>query len=378
MEIRALSASLLIAALAACDTPEDRGRDPEASSVFQLVEVGRGVWAMPVREDRNPSQYASAVIVERDDHVLVVDSRHTPSSARSLIVTIRELTPKPVRYLVNTHWHGDHVQGNVAFVEVFPDIEIIGGETIAEDMLTVGQARLDEEIARLDERIGVLREELERLRTAAAPAGAEASDAEEREIDTLDRQLQAMEAYRAERAALELVPPGTIVDDELILDDAEPVVHVIRVGPAHTRGDVVVYLPRLRVLALGDLIEDGFPWLGDGYPSGWADALDRLAELNVRTWLPAHGPVLREPGMFETQRVFMRVLVEEAEAAVARGDDATSIRRNAAFSGFEDHFTRRLEDYSLQERQERYDAFLAEAFARAWAEASGELSGGPE
>ena len=324
---------------ASCGGPAPDARGGET---FRLEPVADGVYATVVRDGISPSQFGASLIVLRSDHVLVVDSRHDAASADELIATIRGLTELPVRYVVNTHWHGDHVQGNVRFREAFPDVRLVGGATIAGDMETLGRQRLAEQ--------------------------------------GLD---------------IELVPPEITVEHELRLDDGEPVIEIVKVGPAHTRGDVIVRVPSRGVIAIGDLIEDGFPWFGDGYPSAWATALDRIAAMLAEGDGPilvgGHTSVLRDLELFETQREFVRriaVAAADASTAAAAGseadvdpgtDGAIEAAIEAAIAAadvaeFRDHFTRRMAAASEQERTERFDAFLAEVMERALAEASGELA----
>lgn len=375
---RALVLALAAAPLACGPGAPSSGADPTAaadstatdSTVYRLVEIRPDVFATVVRDGVNPSQWATSLIVVRSDHVLVVDTRQHAPAADELLATVARVTDLPIRYVVNTHWHGDHVQGNAAFRAAFPHVRIIGGATVAEDMRTLGRERLDGEIARGDARVAAARSWLE---SGERDDGTPLTDEEKA---ALPGQIAATEAYVEARRGLELVPPDIAVDSALSLTDAEPRVEILEVGPAHTRGDVIVLLPERGVTAIGDLIEDGFPWFGDGYPAGWAAALDRIAALDLDVILPGHGPVLRDREMFDIQRRFARAVADEARRAVEAGLSLEAARTAADLAEFETHFTRHLADRPAEERHERYAAFLDETFARAYAEASGALASG--
>ena len=340
-----------------------------ASDTYRLERLAPDVWATVVRDGVSPSQFAASLIVVRDDHVLVVDTRHDAESAQELIDTIAAITDLPVGYVINTHWHGDHVQGNARFREVFPDLRIVGGATIDEDIRTVGRERLDGEIERVAGRVAAAEAWLE---SGARADGTPLTDQEKAE---LPGQIEAARAYVEARRSIELVEPEITVDHSLDLADASPAVRVIRVGPAHTRGDVLVHVPERGVLALGDLIEDGFPYLGDGYPSGWADALDRAASIESSTLLGAHGPVLRDRTAFETQRRFAREIVTAA-GSVAKGDRTIEdVLDGGELDAFEAHFTARMGEATEAERRERFTTFVRELLERTLSEASGELEG---
>jgi glyoxylase-like metal-dependent hydrolase (beta-lactamase superfamily II) len=340
------------------------------SEIFELVQVTDGVYATVVREGISPSQYAASLIVLRTDHVLVVDSREDAASASDLIETISGLTDLPVRYLVNTHWHGDHVHGNATFRARYPGIRIIGGETADEDTRTLARSRLDAEIERVVDRIDRAKR---RLATGQADDGTPLA-ADDREA--LPGQIEATEAYLEMRRAIVVVAPEITVEHALELADGSPRVEIIKVGPAHTRGDVVVYIPERGVLALGDLIEDGFPWFGDGYPAGWGTALARISEIDADLYPPAHGPVLRGRDMFDTQRRFVDRVVSEAAGGVAAGRTLEETLAASDFSDFEAHFTRRLSASTAAERADRFAEWLTETLTRAYAEARGELDPG--
>ena len=100
------------------------GAQPPASSEYEVVKLADGVYgfmwkAVPISPEPN------VLIVVNDDDVLVVDADMFPSSAKTIVQEIRKLTPKPVRYLVNTHWHDDHVFGNATFKEAWPGVHVI-------------------------------------------------------------------------------------------------------------------------------------------------------------------------------------------------------------------------------------------------------------
>src|SRR6202162_35795 len=76
----------------------------------------------------------ASVIIINDEDVVVVDATRMPSQARKIIAAVRDLTKKPIRTLIHTHWHDDHVYGNQAFAEAFPGLEIVAHQNTREDM----------------------------------------------------------------------------------------------------------------------------------------------------------------------------------------------------------------------------------------------------
>ena len=239
------------------------------AAAFELVQLDEGIYAALV--DPQPPMYvfANALILIDDEAVTVIDTHQSPSAAEALIAEIRGLTAKPVRFVVNTHWHGDHVYGNQAYLEHFPGVVFIGHHTIREDMLERGAARLAEELRTLPDTIG---ERKGWLDSGRGPDG-EVMTAELRE--RVDYSYRMRRDYLAELRGLELRPPQLTFGRELVLHRPGRTIRLLYFGEAHTRGDVVVHLPAEKILAVGDLLEDAFPYFGDGYPSGWADVLER-------------------------------------------------------------------------------------------------------
>jgi len=102
---------------------------------FELVKLAEGVYAATRTEPPGLTVNGNSVFIINDEDVVVVDTTLTPGTAREELAALRRLTDKPVRYVVNTHWHDDHVMGNVAYRDAFPGAEFIAhvntrGETL--------------------------------------------------------------------------------------------------------------------------------------------------------------------------------------------------------------------------------------------------------
>src|SRR5579863_6866157 len=104
-----------------------------ASTNFDLQKIGDGVYAVIVKPG-NIVGSNGAVIINKDD-VLIIDTHYRPSMAAELMAEVRRLTPKPIRYVVNTHWHNDHTQGNEAYVNAFPNVEYLSHINTRRDII---------------------------------------------------------------------------------------------------------------------------------------------------------------------------------------------------------------------------------------------------
>lgn len=341
---------VLLALLQAGASPAALPTDPGHADVFEVVPVADGVWAALVLPEPAAYAFANSLLVEGEDGWLVVDTQQSTAAARALVGWIRERTDRPVRWVVNTHWHGDHVYGNEAYREAFPDVTIVGHQATREAMAEEGAANRRDELAELPAAIEERRRWLE---TGVGPGGEELGPGDRAAVQ---RSLALREAYLEDLSRLSLVPPEVTLTDGLTVHLGDRRVELLHPGRAHTAGDVVVHLPDDGVLAVGDLLEEGPPWLEGAWIPGWAEALGRLRELvaghgeRVRI-LPAHGGLQADASLLEWQAAFMAALVETARRARSEGWSAAEAAARMDVAPFRDGFAsvglegEALEDY---------------------------------
>src|SRR5436190_16432724 len=136
-----------------------------ADDLFDIKPVADGVYAAIAKPTYKVN--CNAVIILLDDGVLVVDTHSKPSAARALIEQIKKLTPKPVKYVVNTHFHWDHYQGNEAYPSSWPaGVEIISSEATRANIQRLGLPRLKNEIVSMPQEIARLKSDLEKASNA--------------------------------------------------------------------------------------------------------------------------------------------------------------------------------------------------------------------
>jgi cyclase len=228
----------------------------------ELVAAGPGVWAAVSKPDRGA--IGNAAIVDLGAETLVVDTHVSPAAARELCAAAREVTGREPAWVVNTHWHADHVLGN----SEFRGARIVSTRRTRELMETVGAQRLAAQKSSFD---AELPGELERLRAGGDDEGAE-----------------LLEAYAAELPALAHRFPDETFEERWRRSEVEAVTF----GGGHTESDAVVLVPAAGVLVAGDLVVVGMqPWAGHGDPGAWAAILERLLGLDWETCVPGHGPV---------------------------------------------------------------------------------------
>ena len=268
---------------------------------------------------------SNGAVVINDDDVLVVDSHISPASAWALREEMKEITDKPLRYVVNTHFHFDHCHGNQIYG---PDVEIISHE-FTRDMIVAGESNKGKTYTTM---MAGLPQTISDLKAQVSATTDQAERAE------LERQLQIQKNYAVAADSVEPTPPTITLTDQLSLFRGGREIRMIHLGRAHTGGDVVVHLPGERIVITGDLIVDGTPYMGDGYLTEWIGTLDNLRELDFDVILPGHGQPLHGKSQIDNLQAYISDLLSKITDAHAAGtpveDAAQSINMIAHAGNF--------------------------------------------
>jgi cyclase len=222
----------------------------------------------------------TVIIGERD--VLIIDSGSLPSIANVDIALIRKWTSKPVRYVVNTHWHGDHTWGNSAYMDAFPGVTIIAHSATPPLMQGYLLNFIPRNVA--------YPEQARRMLATGKEADGRPLSKERREEVSAD--LPNAEVRATEYRTLVTRLPNLTFDHALDLDLGNRLVQIRYLGRGNTSGDAVVILPKEKIVATGDLLVYPQQFFIGGFPSEWSKTLQRVSELGAQTIIPGHGMVL--------------------------------------------------------------------------------------
>ncbi len=276
-----------------------------AQELFDIKPVADGVYAAIAKPAYKIN--CNAAIILLDDGVLVVDTHSKPSAARGLIAQIKNLTDKPVKYVVNTHFHWDHYQGNQAYPSSWPaGVEIISSQATRDNIEQRGIPRVRYQIATLPQEIANLRAELEK-----------AVDPKQKE--ELRSNISQAEDYLAELKSMQVVLPSLTFDHSLVLHRKSRTVHILWLGRAHTDGDVFVYLPKEKVIVTGDALHGATPFMGDSYPFDWIKTLDAAEKLDFDYAIGGHGDVMHGKQTFELWKQYFTDLLSMTADAYSQG-----------------------------------------------------------
>jgi glyoxylase-like metal-dependent hydrolase (beta-lactamase superfamily II) len=213
-------------------------------------------------------------IVVGDNAVLVADTQATPVMAQDVIRRIREVTDKPIKYVVLTHYHAVRVLGASAY----KPSEVIASQDTYDLIAERGEADMKSEIERFP-----------RL-------------------------------FRAVESVPGLTWPTMTFKGEMTLWLGKLEVKLIQLGRGHTKGDTVVWLPQQKILLSGDLVEyDATPYAGDAYYEDWPRTLDAIAALKPEKLVPGRGAALMTPEQVRAGLEGTRSFVSDLYAAVREG-----------------------------------------------------------
>ena len=293
-----------------------------AAQSFQIIKVADGVYAAIGQN----GVFCNGTFIVNQDEVVVVDTHLRPSWAKDLIAEIKKVTDKPVRYVINTHWHGDHTQGNQAYVGSFGShVEYLAQHNTRDDIIHKAIPSIQESLTK-DVPEGIARLE-KSLADGKDQQGNALTDEQRKNLQT---QIAMQKAYLEELKTLQITLPTITFEKSLILhrkaqNGSDRPIHIYFFGKGHTRGDVVVFLPKEKVVSTGDLLTNGIPFMRDSYPSHWAATLEGVQKLDWTKVIPGHGGVQDGKDQIGKLIAFFKDLVAGVKDAIAKGqteDDA--------------------------------------------------------
>ena len=225
-------------------------------------------------------------IIVGDNAVMVIDTQATPVMARDVIRRIRDVTDKPVRYVVLSHYHAVRVLGTSAY-----ELEhVIASRDTYELILERGEHDMKSEIER---------------------------------FPRLFRDVESVPG---------LTWPSMVFDKRLTLWLGSLQVELMQLGRGHTKGDTVAWLPQEKIMFSGDLVEFGAtPYCGDAYLADWPETLDAIAALAPQKLVPGRGASLMTPhdvkAGLDGTRAFVTAMYEQVRKGAGEGKDLRTVYR---------------------------------------------------
>lgn len=239
-----------------------------------FAKLGEGAYAFTTEGDPNTG------VIVGDDGVMVIDTQATPHMAAQVVERIHEVTDKPVKFIVLSHYHAVRVLGAAAYRAG----NVIASRLTYEMIAERGQQDWESEFGRFP------------------------------------RLFEGHESIPG------LTGPTIVFDDRLTVDLGNRKVEIMHVGKGHTQGDTIAWLPEQRILFAGDLVEYGAtPYTGDAHLTDWPATLQRLRDMKPERMVPGRGDALLNPAQcdeaLEMTRAFITDLFDTAKEGRNKGWD---------------------------------------------------------
>lgn len=278
--LAAVPAAFALAVYAAAPTPAPADPPLPEMKFDDVKEIAPGVFfrysSISATDPTIPFGGSNHTWVVFKDYVVVIDANF-PKEAADVVAAIKKTTDKPIRYVLDTHHHGDHAYGNSVWAK--EGAKIVAHKTAA------------------------------RLLKANGP-----------------KQWEDASKDREDLRKTELKQADIVFDDPYILDDGTQRVEFRHFGHSHTAGDAVAYLPKHKILCTGDACVNGsFNFMGHSNTASWIKCLDGMAGLDIVLVCPGHGKVARKDLLMTQKRYFV-----DLRAEVQKGIDAKKTAEQTA------------------------------------------------
>ncbi|WP_342561672.1 MBL fold metallo-hydrolase [Paenibacillus sp. FSL R7-0345] len=269
---------------------------------FNLFTVAEGVWAAIVVP--GSGALGNAAIIDLGDSTVVVDTFSLPQAAEFLRGAAEELTGNPVKYVINTHYHGDHHYGN----QVFTDSQIISTDMTRDFLIKEGTPEAEVWQSGLQQVVTFL----EKGRKAAKDSRLQT--ALTNEIADKAALLEAVPGIRRVTASLTF-------SDKMVVHGSARSITLLTFGGGHTESDAMVYIEDAGVLIAGDLVlSRTHPAMLSGNLDNWARIIERIGrELAFSKLIPGHGEVTDRSSLDEMLS-YLTGIPEYVRQAAASGE----------------------------------------------------------
>ncbi|MFH1194784.1 MAG: MBL fold metallo-hydrolase [bacterium] len=257
------------------------------SANFEVKELAEDVYGIIRKDPPGLMCDGNSGFIITEEYVVVIDA---PEASAEIIKAIKQISEKPVKYVINTHWHDDHITGNKLYRDAYPGVEFIGHTSLRDYLPEQGlnnrKSMIEGAPGGLDYLKGLL----------ASNKGTDGTEITEEERAAFASDIALVEHYLSFVPDVEIILPTITFENKLTISNSNHTIEILNIGSGHTMGDIVVHLPKENILFSGDLIVFPIPLVGgeQSHVSEWSNALENLIVLKPMKIIPGHGPVLND------------------------------------------------------------------------------------
>jgi glyoxylase-like metal-dependent hydrolase (beta-lactamase superfamily II) len=321
------TSGVLGATVVALLTVDSRAQGPAPAvtgKAYKFETVASGVYYATSTGSMVTGSNNVAVVGDRD--VLVVDTGTSPAAARAFINDLKLVTTKPIRYVVNTHFHYDHTDGNQVYAGK--------ADIIAHEYVKLAIQSLDvlhrepfktSQLTNVPNRIENLRKQM-------------AAEADTQRKAALERQLAVAQQGWEELKEITPTPPNVTYSKKKVVNLGGREVQLLFLGRGHTNGDTVIYLPKEKIVCTGDLMESQIAYMGDAQFDEWVTTLGALKKLDFDTDLPGHGAPFKGKDLITAFQGYLTDLMKQGAILRQQGASADMIAQRVDLTSYRTSF----------------------------------------
>jgi len=299
---------------------------------YQAVNVADGIVAFIASESNTGVVSGNCIAVIGDDGVLVVDSTNFPSHARQIVSDIKKITNQPVRFLVHTHWHPDHLMGDSEFRTAYPGVAIVSTNFTQKAIGELGPKYIK---GGAEQGAAYAQSLRKQIADGKRDSGKMLTEADKKYLTDF---IRSIEFVIPEYQQYKTVLPNVGFENSLTLNLGKREVRVLFLGRGNTGGDAVILVPDANVVMTGDLVVWPTPYSYGSYPSEWIDTLHKLKALGSKTFVPGHGPVQHDDSYINLVSDALQSVLNQVRTAVAKHLSLEETRKQVDLSDFKKRF----------------------------------------
>ncbi len=300
---------------------------------YEFAELAPGIWT-GVRADgpRFPVM-GNVTFVIGEEGVVVFDGGGSAIMAEQVIDKIRSITNVPVSHVVISHWHGDHSFGIYRYSEEFSGVEIIASDFTQRVLNSPRMKYIDRNREFIPGRLDEFRTIVE--------TGVDAKGRERNQIDRdgAQRIVDHAEVIHEEFSRARVTPATLTFSDTYLIDLGGHIVELLHLGHGNTEGDIVMWLPKDKIVATGDIVVLPTPYAFNVPPREWAATLKNINALGYEKLVPGHGEVQLDTSYVDLNIEAAISIADQRDALLADGMSAEDVEAALDFSEFEEAFT---------------------------------------
>jgi glyoxylase-like metal-dependent hydrolase (beta-lactamase superfamily II) len=292
----------------------------------EAYRVTDGVWVL-AEPKFQVQPIGNVTVVEQSDGLVLVDAGGSPGAGRRIVQMVRSLSPKPVKAIIISEWHGDKSQGLSELLRQWPTARTIATK-LTQSHLSDPKTMNSPAVPDASRNAAYVKEQRDAADYFQGLVVKAKSDSERQGVEAAARIFRQY-ALDVDGALTLTVNEG--FDDRLTIPDTLAPVEAMFLGRANTDGDAVVWLPKQKILVTGETVILPFPYGFESYPADWIGVLTKLRAMDFRTLVPGHGMPQHDRSQIDAMIAALQHARAQVGALAAQGLTLEEIQAKVDF-----------------------------------------------